>query len=217
MEPLDPMGARMAAETTRTPSRTLAAVVLAAGRGKRLRSSTPKVLHPVAGRPILWHVLRLVGAARPTKIIVVVGHGADDIREAVRSWGVTPAPVFVEQAEQLGTGHAVLQAERAIGRAHDVLVANGDLDPVRPEDVRALLRSHRRGRAAATVLVTELDEPGGYGRAIRDGSRLLRVAEQADATAAERRIREIATNWVAFRREDLFKTLPLVGRDNRQR
>lgn len=204
------------AEQKRNAPRTLAAVVLAAGRGKRLRSSIPKVLHPVCGRPMLWHVLQLVRVAKPSKIVVVVGHGADDVREAVRSWGITPAPIFVEQAEQLGTGHAVLQAERAVGRVGDVLVANGDLDPVRPADVRALLRTHRRRRAAASVIVTEIDEPGGYGRVIRDGDRLVRVVEQADATPTERRIHEIATNWIVFRREDLFRALPAVGRDNRQ-
>ena len=204
------------AEQKRNPPRTLAAVVLAAGRGKRLRSSVPKVLHPVCGQPMLWHVLGLVRVARPAKIVIVVGHGADDVRDAVGSWRITPTPTFVEQGEQLGTGHAVLQAERAVGRSHDILVANGDLDPVRPADVKALLRTHRRRRAAASVIVTEVSVPGGYGRAIRDGDRLVRVVEQADATPAERRIHQIATNWIVFRREDLFRALPAVGRDNRQ-
>jgi bifunctional UDP-N-acetylglucosamine pyrophosphorylase/glucosamine-1-phosphate N-acetyltransferase len=204
------------AEKNRKPPPTLAAVVLAAGQGKRLRSRTPKVLHPVCGRPMLWHVLQLVRAARPTRIAIVIGHGADDVREAVRSWGISPEPVFVEQIDQLGTGHAVLQAEHAVGRAHDVLVANGDLDPVRPQDVRALIRAHRRRRSAATVILTELGRPTGYGRAIVRGDRLLRVVEQADATPTERRIHLIATNWIAFRREDLFRALPAIGRDNRQ-
>jgi bifunctional UDP-N-acetylglucosamine pyrophosphorylase/glucosamine-1-phosphate N-acetyltransferase len=204
------------AETT-TTSRSLAAVVLAAGKGKRLRSSTSKVLHPVAGRPLLWHVLQTVRAARPSKIVIVVGRGADDVRRAVASWGISPAPVFVEQAEQLGTGHAVLEAERAVGRAADVLVANGDFDPARPEDIRALLRIHRRTRSAACVLTAEMDEPGGYGRVIREGDRLVAIREPADATRAELEIREGATNWIVFRRSDLYGALPLVGRENRQR
>jgi bifunctional UDP-N-acetylglucosamine pyrophosphorylase/glucosamine-1-phosphate N-acetyltransferase len=206
--------ARLAEKTT---SRSLAVVVLAAGKGKRLRSSVPKVLHPVAGRPLLWHVLQTARVARPSKIVIVVGHGADDVREAVSSWGITPKPVFVEQAEQLGTGHAVLEAERAVGRATEVLVTNGDFDPVRLEDVRALLRTHRRTNSAASVITSEMDEPGGYGRVIREGPRLVAIREPADATTAELRIREGATNWIAFRRADLYRALPLVGRDNRQR
>jgi bifunctional UDP-N-acetylglucosamine pyrophosphorylase / glucosamine-1-phosphate N-acetyltransferase len=204
------------AETTTTP-RTLVAVVLAAGKGKRLRSSTPKVLHPVCGRPLLWHVLRTVRVARPTKIVIVVGHGADDIRQAVASWRITPAPIFVEQTEQLGTGHAVMEAERAVGRASEVLVANGDFDPIRPEDLRALLRTHRRTKSAASVLTAEMDDPGGYGRVIRDGNRLVAIREPADASHAELEIREGATNWIVFRRADLYRALPLVGRENRHR
>ena len=203
------------AENTTSP-RSLAAVILAAGKGKRLRSSIPKVLHPVAGRPLLWHVLQTVRVAKPSKIVIVVGHGADDVRDAVAAWGIVPAPVFVEQSEQLGTGHAVLEAERAVGRASEVLVANGDFDPVRPEDVRALLRTHRRTSSAASLITAEMD-PGGYGRVIREGSRLIAVREVADATPAEREIREGATNWVVFRRADLYRTLPLLDRENRLR
>jgi bifunctional UDP-N-acetylglucosamine pyrophosphorylase/glucosamine-1-phosphate N-acetyltransferase len=203
------------AEQTKT-SRTLAAVVLAAGKGKRLRSATPKVLHPVAGRAVLWHVLQTLRAARPTKLVIVVGHGADDVRAAVASWGITPAPVFVEQLEQLGTGHAVLAAEHAVGRATEVLVASGDFDPVTPEDVRALLRTHRRTGSAATLLTAEVRDPGGYARIRRDGSRLTDIVE--DVTTAEvRAIHEVSTMWFAFRRKDLYGALPLVGRDNRQR
>jgi bifunctional UDP-N-acetylglucosamine pyrophosphorylase/glucosamine-1-phosphate N-acetyltransferase len=206
--------ARLAEKTT--TSRSLAAVILAAGKGKRLRSSIPKVLHPVAGRPLLWHVLQTVRAARPSRIVIVVGHGAGDVREAVSSWGITPAPVFVEQAEQLGTGHAVLEAERAVGRAAEVLVANGDFDPIRPEDLRALLRTHRRTKSAATLITSEMDA-GGYGRVIREGSRLIAIREPADASPAELRIREGATNWIVFRRADLYRALPLLDRENRQR
>jgi bifunctional UDP-N-acetylglucosamine pyrophosphorylase / glucosamine-1-phosphate N-acetyltransferase len=202
---------------TTTNRSSLAAVLLAAGRGERLRSRVPKVLHPVCGRPALWHVMKAVVSARPSRIVVVVGHGADDVRDAVRSWRLKPAPVFVEQGEQLGTGHAVLLAEQAVGRASDVLVANGDFDPVTPQDVSLLLRRHRRSKVAATVVMTELDDPGGYGRVISEGGRLVRIVEHADATPSERAIRDVATNWIAFRREDLFKALPLVGRENRQR
>ena len=202
---------------SRRANRSLAAVVLAAGKGKRLRSDTPKVLHSVAGRPILWHTLQVVRAVRPDRIVVVVGHGADDVREAVESWGIEPAPVFVEQTEQLGTGHAVQLAEDAVGKAADVLVANGDFDPITVADVRKLLSSHRRSGAAVTLGSTVLDTPGGYGRVVRDGRRIVDVVEGRDAPPAVRKIHEVATNWIAFRRDLLFATLPLLDRENRQR
>jgi len=198
------------------PSTPLAAVVLAAGKGKRLRSATPKVLHPICGRPALWWVLQNVRAARPSTIAIVVHHGADQVREAVRSWGIVPEPVFVEQGDALGTGHAVLVAEKTVGKAREVLIANGDFDPVSPEDVRALIRLHRRRKAAATMITTELERPGTYSRIVRDGDRLVSIVEGTDATPSQRAIREVGTNWIAFRREDLFRTLPLVGRENAQ-
>jgi bifunctional UDP-N-acetylglucosamine pyrophosphorylase/glucosamine-1-phosphate N-acetyltransferase len=204
------------AQTKTTRTRTLTAVVLAAGKGKRLKSARPKVLHPICGKPALWHVLQLAKAARPTKIVVVVGHDADDVKAAVRSWKLTPAPVFVEQKQQLGTGHAVAAAEKAVGRATDVLVLGGDFDPITAEDVKALLRTHRRGSNAATIATAEVRDPGGYGRVIRDGGRLVRIVEHADATPVERAIREVWLVATVFRREDLFGTLPLVGDDNRQ-
>jgi bifunctional UDP-N-acetylglucosamine pyrophosphorylase / glucosamine-1-phosphate N-acetyltransferase len=200
-----------------TKRQSLALVVLAAGKGKRIKSSTPKVLHPICGEPALWHVLKAASAAKPTKIVVVVGHGSADVESAVRSWGFTPAPVFVQQREQLGTGHAVMVAERAVGRAVDVLIANGDFDPVRPQDVRRLVRRHRRTGAAVTIASSELDEPGGYGRIIRQGSRVVDVIEGIDAPPVVRAIHEVGTNWMVFRRDLLFATLPLVDRENRQR
>ena len=203
--------------TPKRSPRPLVAVVLAAGKGKRLRSDTPKVLHPVCGRPVLWHTLQVVRAAKPSRIVVVVGHGADDVREAVRSWDLVPEPIFVEQAEQLGTGHAVQLAEDAVGKAADVLVANGDFDPITPADLRKLLASHRRTGAAVTLGSTILDRPGGYGRVVRDGRRVTDVIEGRDAPPDVRKIHEVATNWIAFRRDLLYATLPLLDRENRQR
>jgi bifunctional UDP-N-acetylglucosamine pyrophosphorylase/glucosamine-1-phosphate N-acetyltransferase len=195
---------------------SLVAVVLAAGKGKRLKSTAPKVLHPICGRPALWWVLQNVRATRPSKIAIVVHHGADEVRDAVRSWGITPEPVFVEQGDALGTGHAVLAAEKTIGRAREVLIANGDFDPVAPEDVRTLLRVHRRTSAAATIITTEVERPGTYSRIVREGDRLVSIVEGTDAPSSTRAIREVGTNWIAFRRDDLFRALPLVGRENAQ-
>jgi bifunctional UDP-N-acetylglucosamine pyrophosphorylase/glucosamine-1-phosphate N-acetyltransferase len=199
------------------PTRSLAAVVLAAGKGKRLRSATQKVLHPICGRPALWWVMRNVEAARPTKIVVVVGRGADEVEAAVRSWGLHPAPVFVDQGEPLGTGHAVMAAEGAVGRAREVLVIGGDFDPAAPAHIRELLRVHRATGSAATILTAEVREPGGYARIVREGTRLLEIVEGSDAPARLRRLREVSLLIFAFRRAALFGALPMVGRDNSQR
>jgi bifunctional UDP-N-acetylglucosamine pyrophosphorylase/glucosamine-1-phosphate N-acetyltransferase len=156
-------------------------------------------------------------AARPDRIVVVVSHGADDVIAAVRSWGISPEPVFVDQGEPLGTGHAVLVAEKAVGRVDEVLVVGGDYDPVTPEHVRRLLQVHRRTKSAASILTAEVDEPGGYARIVREGRRLVDIVEGSDAPAAMRSIKEVSLLVFAFRRRDLFSALPLVGRDNRQR
>jgi bifunctional UDP-N-acetylglucosamine pyrophosphorylase / glucosamine-1-phosphate N-acetyltransferase len=196
---------------------SLAAVLLAAGKGKRLNSKLPKVLQPVRGRPALWHVARAAMAARPDRLVVVVGQGAERVEETVRSWRLDPEPIFVRQAQPLGTGHAVGSAEAAIGRVTDVLVMAADDPLVEGRHVRRLLGVHRRTKAAASILTTDVDSPGGYGRVIRDGPRLIGIVEEADLTPAQRAVREMSTLVYLFRRDDLYRALPLVGRDNRQR
>jgi len=198
-------------------SRSLAAVVLAAGKGKRLKSGTPKVLHPLCGRPLLWHAVRNALAARPTSLVFVVSNGAEQVREAVGSWGLKPEPIFVDQGELLGTGHAVLMAEGAVGDVEEVLVVGGDYDPVTPQDVRRLLRVHRRTGSAASILTADVDQPRGYARIVRDGTRLVDIVEGTDAPPELKAIREVSALVFAFRREDLFAALPLVGRENRQK
>jgi bifunctional UDP-N-acetylglucosamine pyrophosphorylase / glucosamine-1-phosphate N-acetyltransferase len=202
---------------SKSNARSLAAVVLAAGKGKRLKSSIPKVLHPVAGRPLLWHAARNALAAKPTRLVFVLGNGADRVVEEVRSWALSPEPVFVRQGEPLGTGHAVLAAEKAVGRAEEVLVVGGDFDPVSPEDVRRLLSTHRRTGSAASIVTADVDDPGGYARIVRDGTRLLEIVEGTDAPKELLGRREVSALVFAFRREDLYRALPLVGRENRQR
>jgi bifunctional UDP-N-acetylglucosamine pyrophosphorylase/glucosamine-1-phosphate N-acetyltransferase len=194
-------------------------VVLAAGKGKRMRSGTPKVLYEVCGRPSLWYVLKAAMAARPISIAVVVGHGKELVEEAVRSWRIIPEPMFVDQGQPLGTGHAVLAAEEAVGGADDVLVLPGDDPLIDGDDVRALRRAHGRTGAAASILVTEVDDPRGYARVVREGNRLIRFTpeETADASAQLRKIKEVSTLVYLLRREDLYRALPTVGRENRQR
>jgi bifunctional UDP-N-acetylglucosamine pyrophosphorylase / glucosamine-1-phosphate N-acetyltransferase len=202
---------------TRSP-RSLAAVVLAAGLGKRLKSSTPKVLHDVGGRPVLWHVLRAAVAARPARLIVVVHHGRELVDAAVRSWNLTPEPVFVDQGDPLGTGHAVMVAEGEVGRADDVLVLPGDEPLLTAEQVKGLLGMHRRRDVAAVVQTTIPENPRGFARVIRDArGEFVRLAEGTDATRDELAVTEVATAVYVFRREALYAALPLVGRENRQR
>jgi bifunctional UDP-N-acetylglucosamine pyrophosphorylase/glucosamine-1-phosphate N-acetyltransferase len=194
----------------------LAAVVLAAGKGKRMKSARPKVLQEVCGRPSLWHVLRSAKAARPDRIVVVVHEQREAVEEAVRSWGIKPEPEFVDQGEPLGTGHAVAVAEEATAGAQEVLVLAGDQPLVGGDHVRQVLRTHRRTKAGATILTTVLDDPKGYGRVVREGDRLVEIAEETDASPEVRKIHDVAVLVYAFSREDLFKAMPLVGRENRQ-
>ena len=196
---------RRLAETTNRRPRSLALVVLAAGKGKRLKSVTPKVLHPICGRPALWHVLQAGLAAKPTKVIVVVGHGADDVRAAVAIWKLTPKPVFVEQAKQLGTGHAVQVAERAVGRVDDVLVMGGDFDPVTGDDVKRLVASHRRSNAAPRRSPRPCSTtPAATARGRARGPGSSRSSRTSTPPAAIRAIREVSIVLFAFRRRDLF-------------
>jgi bifunctional UDP-N-acetylglucosamine pyrophosphorylase/glucosamine-1-phosphate N-acetyltransferase len=197
---------------------SVAAVVLAAGQGKRIKSKLPKVLHPICGRPVLWHVLRAIARVKPQRLIVVVHEGREEVEEAVRSWELRPDPVFVDQGEPLGTGHAVTVAETAVGRADTMLVANGDEPLTTAEQIRDLLRRFRRRDLAAIVQTTAPDDARGFARLIRDAKGdFVRLAEGSDATAEELAIQEVATGMYAFRRELLYEILPLVGRDNRQR
>jgi bifunctional UDP-N-acetylglucosamine pyrophosphorylase/glucosamine-1-phosphate N-acetyltransferase len=200
----------------RKPPRTLAAVVLAAGWGKRMKSARPKVLHDVCGRPSLWHVLRAALAPRPRSLVVVVRERSDAVEEAVKTWGFKPDPTFVYQGTPLGTGHAVGAAENAVGDAEDVLVLSGDDPLVGGEQVRSLLSMHRRSKASATILSTMLDDPTGFGRLIRRGGELVEIVQEADASLEQLKINEVSTLVYVFRREDLFKALPLVGRENKQ-
>ncbi|MGH2654170.1 MAG: bifunctional UDP-N-acetylglucosamine diphosphorylase/glucosamine-1-phosphate N-acetyltransferase GlmU [Actinomycetota bacterium] len=199
----------------RKPPR-LAAVVMAAGKGKRLKSRTPKVLHPVCGRPVLWHVLQAVRPLRPDPLVVVMGHKRDEVEKAVRSWELGFPVRFVDQSDMLGTGHAVMVAERAVGRAEDVVVLPGDNPLISPGMLRDLLRLHRRAGPAATMLSAAVADPSGYWRMIREGDRFLKAVDEAGATPGELAIREVATSVYAFRREDLFRALPALSRDNAQ-
>ena len=161
-------------------------VILAAGLGKRMHSDLPKVLHPLAGRPLLAHVVDTARRLKPGVICVVYGHGGERVREAIAQ----PDLVWAKQEPQLGTGHALLQALPHLDRKVPTLVLYGDVPLTRTETLEALRRAAGKGVALLTV---ELDDPHGYGRIVRRRGAVRRIVEEKDATKAERAVREINT------------------------
>jgi bifunctional UDP-N-acetylglucosamine pyrophosphorylase/glucosamine-1-phosphate N-acetyltransferase len=176
----------------------LAVVILAAGHGTRMKSSLPKMLHEAAGRPILEHVLRAVRPLDPARTLVVVGHGAERLRERFGDAGVT----FVLQERQLGTGHALRTAlPELAGFGGDVMVLTGDAPLLTSETLAALRAGHRNTDAGMTMLTYRVEDPTGLGRIVRgDDGMFLRIVEEKDATAAEREIDEICPSFYIFDR-----------------
>lgn len=204
----------------RTPARVrpadarvapLSVIVLAAGEGKRMKSALPKVLQPLAGRPLLAHVLEAARSLEPAAIHVVYGHGGERVRAALGSEPVS----WVLQAERLGTGHAAQQAIVGIPEDHDVLILYGDVPLISPATLRELCTL---GRGALALLTVELADATGYGRVIRTpGGEVRRVVEEKDATARERRIREANTGVLAAPAPLLRRFLAQLRNDNAQR
>ena len=191
----------------------LTAIILAAGEAKRMRSARPKVLHPLCGRPLIAYP---VGAARAlgARVVVVVGRAAEEVRAAVSP---EVGASFVEQKERLGTGHAVLQAHVACGDAPGtVLVLPGDVPLLSEATLRRLVEHHVASGAAATLLTAEVADPTGYGRVVRDQGRPVGIVEHRDATAAERRVREIGTSVYCFDAQRFWPALAQVTPDNEQ-
>lgn len=180
-----------------------------------MKSSRPKVLHALAGRPIIEHVLRTVDGLRADSSVVVVGYGADEVRAALASHASLQ---FVVQSPQLGTGHALLQAEPLLaGKSGIVLLLHADVPLLQTNTLSRLVEHHRTTRASATVLTTELDEPYGYGRIVRDpGGRIQRIVEERDAAGDERAITEINSGIYCFDLTPLFDTLHQLATDNAQ-
>jgi len=157
-----------------------------------MRSELPKVLQPLAGQPLLLHVLEMAAQLKPEAIHVVYGHGGERVRAACAELGVGGALHWAHQAEQLGTGHALAQALPALPEAHQVLVLYGDVPLLRAETLRALIEL--AGKDGIALLTAQLDDPTGYGRILRDRrGRLRRIVEEADASDRERRQREVNT------------------------
>jgi bifunctional UDP-N-acetylglucosamine pyrophosphorylase / glucosamine-1-phosphate N-acetyltransferase len=198
----------------------VAAVVLAAGRGTRMHSALPKVLHEAAGVPLLGHVLAALEAGSPVRRVVVVGHGADAVRERFgrRDDGGRPGREGVEfalQSEQLGTADALRAAGAVLGAwPGTVLVANGDDVLLRGETVRRLLEAHHRGGAGMSLITTEVDEPTGLGRVVRDaGGGVRAIVEERDADDATRALHEVNPGLYAFD-GGVWSLLEQLGRGN---
>ena len=185
--------------------RVLAAVVLAAGKGSRMGSDLPKVLHVVAGRTMLDWVVDAALAAGAHRVVVVVGYGQEHVRESMAS---RTNVVFAEQLEQLGTGHAALCAESAVGDADDVLVLAGDGPLIRASVLKRLVASHRESSSAASMATASIDDPTGYGRILRDGQgHFSAIVEQKNATPEQLAICEVNPSYYCFDRESMFGVL----------
>lgn len=191
----------------------LYAVILAAGKGKRMNSTKPKVLHQICGKPIVCHILEQLSALRPEKSIMIVGHQSEQVRAQVGD-----QVIYKEQEQQLGTAHAVLQAKEELkDLAGITLILNGDHPLFTKETLLKLVRKHREEAAAATILTACVEDPTGYGRVIRDQDGCVkRIVEHKDASEEERRINEINTGTFCFDNQKLFQVLDKVNNQNAQ-
>lgn len=194
--------------------RNLAVVVLAAGKGTRMKSDSAKVLHPVGGRPMLRHVLDRVADLAPERVVLVVGFQAETVRQQFSAGGIE----FALQEQQLGTGHAVMQSGPVLeGFEGDVLILCGDMPLIKTATLNNLLKTHRAGNAACTFLSLKTSEPRDFGRVIRDGAGgVARIVEHRDATPEEKTVDEYNSGVYCFQKELLFKALSEITPENAQ-
>ena len=189
-------------------------VILAAGKGTRLKSSLAKVLHPAGGRTLIENVVRSCLPLGAKKIVAIVGHQAEEVSGAVENFGVET----VVQQPQLGTGHAMLVAKRAIGSAKIALVLPGDAPLVRAETLKSLLNTHRTGKAAATILSAVVADPTSYGRILRKSENSVgAIIEESQLTAEQREINEINSSIYCFSTDKLWPALAQVKPQNKHR
>jgi bifunctional UDP-N-acetylglucosamine pyrophosphorylase/glucosamine-1-phosphate N-acetyltransferase len=189
-------------------------VILAGGKGTRMKSERPKVVHRLLGLPLIEHVLRAAAPLKATSTVVVVGHLADQVRAALAE---RPGLRFAAQEPQLGTAHALLQAEPLLaGGSGTLLLLSGDVPLLSTRTLERLVTLHVDRKAAATALTALVDRPHGYGRIVRTDGRIARIVEERDASPAERQIREINGGIYAFALELLFGALRSIATENAQ-
>jgi len=193
--------------------KTVVILILAAGQGTRMKSEKPKVLHKLCGKPMIDHVVETAQAIKPQDVYLVVGFKEDLIR---RHLGKSVR--YVTQSEQLGTGHAVMQAEKALADYDgDVIVLYGDVPLISEQTLQALLKKHTKSGAAATLVTTRVSDSTGFGRIVRNRSRkMTKIIEEKDATPAQRRIREINPGIYCFKSRALMEALKKVDTGNEQ-
>ncbi|MGH7797005.1 MAG: bifunctional UDP-N-acetylglucosamine diphosphorylase/glucosamine-1-phosphate N-acetyltransferase GlmU [Candidatus Binatia bacterium] len=192
----------------------LGVILMAAGQGTRMRSSLPKVLHPVCGKPLFLHALTTARELHPNRIALVIGHGAERVRQAYAANDVS----WVVQEQQLGTGHAVLSARNVFHDfSGDIVILSGDVPLIRASTLRAMIEHHRRQRAALTLLTAFLDQPEGYGRILRRArGALIGIVEEKDASDEQRKIREVNAGVYVVSAPFVFAALSRVKNHNRQ-
>ena len=193
------------------PKNSTDIVILAAGKGTRMQSALPKVLHPLAGRPLLDHVITSAGTVADSKKIIVTGHGAEQVEQTFAQTDV----VFVQQTEQLGTAHAVQMALPHLRTQANVLILYGDVPLIRPETINKILNAVDKDHIA--LLTIHLDNPSGYGRIVRNAAgEIESIVEQKDASDEQLNITEINTGVMALGAEQLSTWLPQIGNNNAQ-
>jgi len=198
--------------------RPLAVIILAAGKGTRMNSpDLAKVMFPINGKPMLEYVVNVAVSAGSSRIVIVVGWQKDSVISHFRHR--SKELLFVEQFPQLGTGHAVMQAEQALeGFDSDVLVLSGDVPLLSSKTISSLVGHHRETHASATVLTAIVDDPAGYGRIIRNGAGMVSaIIEDKDATNEERAVREVNSGIYVFDKNSLFEALRHITPDNAQK
>lgn len=189
-------------------------VVLAAGKGTRMKSAVAKVLHRAAALPLIEYVLRASDAVQPASTTVIVGHQAGEVRQALAN---RSGLRFALQEPQLGTAHALLQAEPLLaGATGTLLLLSGDVPLLRGETLAAVVNRHHERQATATVLTARLDSPDGYGRIIRKDGQVVAIVEHKDASSEQRRVQEINSGIYAFQLGPLFRALKELGSGNAQ-
>ncbi|MDY6940146.1 MAG: bifunctional UDP-N-acetylglucosamine diphosphorylase/glucosamine-1-phosphate N-acetyltransferase GlmU [Cyanobacteriota bacterium] len=193
----------------------VAVAILAAGRGTRMKSHLPKVLHPLGGKSLVERVLDSVSIVSPTRCFVIVGYGREQVRSQLQSY---PNIEFVEQTQQLGTGHAVQQLLPHLeGYTGDLLVLNGDVPLLRPETLEMLANTHRDRQNAATILTAQIPNPQGYGRVFCNGQNVFQqIVEDRDCTDAQKQNRRINAGIYCFNWPKLSQILPQLQSNNDQ-
>ncbi|NTW68350.1 MAG: NTP transferase domain-containing protein [Chlorobiaceae bacterium] len=193
----------------------LAVIIMAAGKGTRMHSDLPKVLHKANGKPLITYVLDTSNALDPERVVLIVGHKAELVKNATANYSLTAAL----QEPQLGTGHAVMQAKEALKNFEgEVLILSGDAPLVTISTLQKLIAFHRTNKATATVLTANLEDPSGYGRVIRHNNSeiVLKIVEHKDATEEERGIQEINSGIYLFDAPILFQALGEITTNNAQ-